>query len=333
MSRYLHRYGIDPTGKSTSNLVQNEVRTMERRDKRALVPMYGAFYADSLRIRDKATNELLKKDTHYVVGRLYDEPSAEFGKKVYGIIIITDTRVSDTVVLEYQVVGGKYEDSLPVILELINAVRHDDRTLLYSSIEGAPSGLPPVRHLHDIGDIRGFEGLTHAIDRTRMTIELSSVIDYDNYFSYIDRLMLSLADLSSLLATEIIGNHVLDNQAHSQYMLAAKIENYAVIVRKPKALLPANNAINVPRNPAFTLDPYCCMYRNPQKAMQVHVSKRADFSGNLEIDATVSGPFSVYQYANTLEANKGYYWRARYQADDLSVSDWSTPAYFTTGAN
>jgi hypothetical protein len=333
MSRYLHRYGIDPTGVSPSNLVQNEVRTMPRRDRRALVPTYGAFYSKSLRIRDKLTNEVLKSGVHYVTNRLYAETTTEFGQEVYGIIIIIDPKVSDTVLLDYQVVGGKYEDSLPVILELINSVKNDHRGALYSNVSNKPPSVPPVRHLHDIGDIYGFEGLTHAIERTRMTMQLSSVIDYDNYFSYVDRLMVTLAGLGSLLASEVISSHALDINAHSQYLLRAKAETSGITIRTPVPVLPAANAKGVARAPLFQCSPYLCMYRHPQKSMQVVVCRRSDFTGNLDVDATLPGPFSSYQYPSTLAASTGFYWRARYQADDLSWSEWSTPTYFETGTN
>lgn len=333
MSRHLHRYGIDPSGVSPSNLVQNETRTLQRRERRALVPIYGAFYSDSLRIRDKGTGQLLKPGSQYVVSRLYAEPAAEFGKEIYGIIVIIDSQVSDTVVLDYQVVGGKYEDSLPVILELMNAVRNDNRSALYSNVSGKPAGVKPVRHLHDIGDMRGFEGLVHAVERTRMVMELSSVIDYDNYYRYVDRLLESMANLGSLLATEVISNHAMDINAHAGYMLRAKVEGYAVTIRKPSNITPQNNAIDIARNPLFTIGPYYNMYRSPQRSLQVQVCRRSDFSGNLEINANVPGPFSTYQYPSALAPDTGFYWRARYQASDLSWSAWTATSYFKTGFN
>jgi len=331
MSRYLHRYGIDPTGVNRSNLVQNEVRTLVRKDRRALVPKYGAFFSESLKVRDKATNQVLKVGTHYTVSRLYDEPTAEFGKEIYGLIVIIDPRVSDTVVIEYQAVGGKYEDSLPIILELISAVKNDHRGALYGSVSGKPSGFKPVRHLHDIGDIYGFEPLVHSIERTRMAMELSGALDHDHYYTYLDRLLLSMANLGSLLASEVINNHAVDITAHAPYILRTRAEASAIIVRRPTIVKPVNNATKVARNPVFELSPYLCMYRNPQRSMQVQVSRRADFSVALDVNASLPGPFSTYQYPSTLLANTGYYWRARYQADDSSFSDWSPVGYFTTG--
>jgi hypothetical protein len=332
MSRYLHRYGIDPTGKNPSNLVQHEVRTLVRRARRALVPKYGAFYSDSLRVRDKATNQLLVAGKHYVPSRLYAEPTAEFGKEVYGIVIITDPMVSDDVVLDYQVVGGQYEDSLPVILELMNTVRNDTRTLSFNAISNRPTTVNPVRHLHDLGDSYGHEYLTHAIERTRMMMELSSNVDYDQYLRYVDHLALTLANLASLLATEIFGSHALDAAAHWPYVLRTKLESSIVIIRKPGGVTPANNATAVSRSPAFILGPYYNMYRAPQKSLHVQVARTNDFSTALVVDAALANTNSSYAYQGSLPANTGLYWRGRYQADDLSWSDWSTPLFFTTGS-
>lgn len=332
MSRFLHRYAVDPSGISLSNLVQNEVRTVPHRNRRAIVPKYGAFYAKSMVVRDTTTNVILTLGTHYVFSRLYDEASELFGQEIYGLVILIDSQVSDTVVLDYQVVGGKYEDSLPVILELINAVRNDTRPVQYSSIDNPLTSFYPVRHMHDIGDMFGFEPLVHAVERARMMVELSSQIDYDNYYKHIDVLLTSLANLGSMLAGEVLANHIGDPSSHSQYVLRSKVDSYAIIVQKPNVVAPVNNATNVSRAPNFVLSNYACMYRNLQKATQIQVSQTADFSGTLAIDVTLTGPYSNYQYPGTLQANTAHYWRGRYQADDLSWSDWSDTMYFATGA-
>jgi len=332
MSRYIYRYKLDPTGSSPSNFVRNETRTLQKRQHRALVPLYGAFFADTLRVRDKATNTLLKLGKDYIVGRLLAKPSAQFGKEVYSVIIIKDAGVSDTIELDYQVVGGEYENLLLPILEMLNALKKDSRPTQYTTIDNRPTSFTPVRHMHDIGDLTGFDPVVHEIERARMTMELSSALDYENYYQYTDRLLSNLATLAGRLIADALALHEKDMEAHSNYVLRARSDSAAIIVRAPKLVSPVGSATGVQRNVLLQAGPYYCMYRNPQKAARFQVSKMSDFSDTLIIDAAIQGTITSYQYSSNLAASTRYYWRVAYQADDLSWSPWSAPATFTTRA-
>ena len=105
------RYPLDPTGVSPDNLVSGELHTMVQRQTRAIATEYGAFYTNSLQVRDTSNNQLLVAGTHYYPAELYELPTARYGKEVCAIIVITDPTVSDQVSLQYQCVGGEFSTS------------------------------------------------------------------------------------------------------------------------------------------------------------------------------------------------------------------------------
>jgi hypothetical protein len=181
------RYPLDPTGTSTNNLVTGEIQNLTaNRTVRAIAPMYGAFYTDSLVVTDTATNKVLTPGTQYYAAEMYELPTARYGKQICAIILITDTTVSNTVSLQYQALGGPYSTSAQAIIQQIENLNLDDRPAAWGDILDRPSEFPPAFHLHDIGDVYGFEYLVHAIDRVRDAIEVGDTAQYDQIYAYID---------------------------------------------------------------------------------------------------------------------------------------------------
>lgn len=181
------RYNLDPTGISPDNLVVGEEHTLTKRLNRTLTPTYGAYYEDSVILVDMDTNKELIKGVQWYPGELYEVPTAKYGKGIYALIVITDTNVSNNVKVQYQALGGEYCNSVEAISTLINALDLDDRPVYWPNVVARPAEYPPSKHLHDIGDVYGFEYLTHAIDRVRAAIEFGDEISHSRIYLYIDQ--------------------------------------------------------------------------------------------------------------------------------------------------
>lgn len=203
MTQLVLRYPLDPTGTSTNNLVQSEPHTLVRRLVRAIAPTYGAFFTESLQVFDAATNQPLIKDQQYYAAELYDVPTARFGKEVCAIIIVTDPAVSDNVTLNYQAVGGDFSTSTQAIVQMFETLRLDNRPTDWNNIIDRPSEFAPSHHLHDIGDVYGFEYLTHAIERVRAAIEFGSELSDDKFFNYTDTQVGAFRDALNALAAQV----------------------------------------------------------------------------------------------------------------------------------
>lgn len=186
MTLNVTRFPLDPTGVSPDNLVQGEIHDMVRRKVRAIATEYGGFFTNSLKITDTATNAVLAANQYYAA-ELYELPTAKYGKEICGIIVITDEAVGDQVSIDYQCLGGEYSTSLTAVIQQIANLNLDDRPVAWPNIIAKPSEYPPSHHLHDIGDVYGFEYVVHALDRVRAAIEMGDSASHDAILKYIDQ--------------------------------------------------------------------------------------------------------------------------------------------------
>lgn len=179
------KYPLDPTGLSTTNLVQGEEHILSSRPTRCIATTYGAYYADSMVITDLSTNLVLSANQWYP-GELYEVPTALYGQPVYGLIVITDASVGNTVSLSYQAIGGEFSTSETTLVNLIETLQLDNRPASWPNIILKPSEYPPSQHLHNAGDVYGFEYLVHSVNRIRSSIELGNAIAQDKFYRYVD---------------------------------------------------------------------------------------------------------------------------------------------------
>lgn len=186
MPPVISRYPLDTTGVSSDNLVQGELHTMIHRKVRAIAPTYGAFFSQSVVVVDNANQQQLVKDAQFYCAELYELPSARYGKEICAIILITDKDVSDSVTISYQALGGEFGTSQTAILQMIETLSLDTRPAVWPELVGRPDEFPPSHHLHDAGDIYGFEYVVHALDRIRAVLEFGDDISHDAIYKYID---------------------------------------------------------------------------------------------------------------------------------------------------
>lgn len=189
------RYPLDPTGTNPNNLVTGEIQNLTpNRNVRAIATMYGAFFTNSLIVTDTSNNQVLTPGTQYYAAELYELPSARYGQEICAVILITDPTVSNQVSLQYQALGGPYSTSAQAIIQQIENLGLDTRPVAWGDILDRPSEFPPAFHLHDIGDVYGFEYLVHAIDRVRDAIEVGDAQQYDQIYAYIDHVNSTLSN-------------------------------------------------------------------------------------------------------------------------------------------
>lgn len=166
----IHKYPLDRTGRNPNNLIVGEPHTLPSGINRPVVTNYGAFFTESLVVRDAATGDILAPHHQYKATQLYQDATTYTGKEVCSVIIVTDTTVSSEVEVDYQVIGGEYTTSVRAVRELVHDLDLDNRPVAWGDILGKPKGYPPGPHLHDAGDLYGMEYLVEAIERIRQAI-------------------------------------------------------------------------------------------------------------------------------------------------------------------
>lgn len=180
------RYPLDLTGVSPDNFVSQEPHTLPNLSKRAFVTRYGPFFTESLKVYDGVTGELLKKKDQYIVAQLVESATVRTGKEICSIIIVTDPAVNSTVNIDYQVLGGPFSLSVDALISMLETLNLDERPITWGAILGKPSLFQPGHHLHDAGDIYGFEYVVLQLEYVRRAILLGDVQSHDEIYAYID---------------------------------------------------------------------------------------------------------------------------------------------------
>lgn len=180
----VYKYPLDLTGNNPNNLVLGESHTLPTGTNRAVVPNYGAFYSQSLVVREKSSGAILRPREQFKAVQLYQEATTRTGLEVCAALIITDTAVGNEVEIDYQVVGGEFSYSVTGLRRMIETLDLDARPVRWGDLLGKPGEFPPAPHLHDAGDVYGFEYLVEAIESLRHAIlvgnegSLSELRDY-----------------------------------------------------------------------------------------------------------------------------------------------------------
>ena len=182
------RYPFDKSARSPNNFVQDEPHALiTGRERRIVIPTYIPFYVESVIITDTLTNRVLTKDD-YLVADFSETIQRDTGKEVATTIVITNKSVSDNITVSYQTVGGMYALSFgDVLKQQLDNLAKDKRPVIWDNIIAKPEFWPPAPHMHDIGDIYGFEYLVYAIDRLRQALLLGDTDKFGDIYNYIDK--------------------------------------------------------------------------------------------------------------------------------------------------
>lgn len=164
------KYPIDPTGVNPNNRVLREEHDLGSGVNRALVPNYSAFYSESLEVFVEDRVDPLIPNQHYIAAQLHGDASAALNKEVCLVVIITDQSIMGKVFLTYQTVGGEFSVSVDALRRAIEDEDLDDRSVSWGDLIAKPSAFAPAPHLHDIGDLYGFEYLVESLEALRIAI-------------------------------------------------------------------------------------------------------------------------------------------------------------------
>jgi hypothetical protein len=199
MGTIILKYPEDPTGVNPNNLVINEPHDLGPARNRAFVPNYGSYFTESMIVTEAVTGRVLTKGVHYIAAQLQQDATLAMDKEICAVVVVIDENVRDSLLFTYQVVGGVFSTSAAALATLIEALDIDEREVEWGGLIGIPTAFPPAPHLHDIGDVYGFEYLVEALDALRNAILIGDESAHDElrqYINYQDGLAIaSIADL------------------------------------------------------------------------------------------------------------------------------------------
>lgn len=203
MAYPLIRYPLDPTGHNPNNLVIGEIHTLKSAQVRTVAPGYGPFFEESVVVYDHGTNVLLTKGVDYQTVHLLQDASLTFGKEICQIILITNRAVTDQVRINYQTLGGNYQNSAKAISDAYDTFVNDTRPVDWvNGILNKPTQFPPALHKHLLEDVVGFGSLAVAIERVGQAITLSNVPAFQHLLDQVLALSKNYASETDVLEME-----------------------------------------------------------------------------------------------------------------------------------
>lgn len=184
----LINYPLDLTGSALTNHIVGEVRAITSNIERFIVPVAGPFYTVTMIVRNNITNAVLLPNTQYKILHHIPEASQDSGKNVCGVVFITDATIP-SVRLEYQVVGGQYQNMAPLIAQLItdHPLDPDSSSQIgWGQIFGMPNQYPPTSHIHPANQFLGYSNLVMALENLRVAIANGDNMAISAIYRYIE---------------------------------------------------------------------------------------------------------------------------------------------------
>lgn len=181
------KYPYDRTGSASTNFVPKERHTLPAGVNRAFAPDYGAFYTAGMVVRDVANGRILTRNVDYRAAHLYADVTMT-GNEACAVVVITNSDVSDTVEMDYQVVGGHFASAAKVVQDLVAQLNLDNRTVNWGDIVGKPDEFTAAPHLHALADGYGYEYITVMLEGIRLAILQGDELAHEEIFQYLAKL-------------------------------------------------------------------------------------------------------------------------------------------------
>lgn len=196
---------LDKTGNLSSNHIKNELHSLSNQRIRAISPIKGAFYSESVKLFDTINSRDLVPIQDYIFTEHYHSLSQFHDKDIAGMIIIVNPAVGDKVEVSYQALGELYNLKDEVLKEFLDKKLEDreNSTLLWEIYNNQSLFVPSNAHL-DVGDQIGFEYVLYGLEKIRSSILLS---DFDIVTKLIDTIDIYLDNLSKLLDERVKLNY------------------------------------------------------------------------------------------------------------------------------
>lgn len=180
------RFNVDLTGVNPNNRVDGELHSLPNKINRSIATTYGPYFTDTLEVFDATTGARLVRDIHYKCLDVVGLPTAQSGKEICTVVVVTNPSVSNLVRLNYQALGGGYERTYEAIRMLMDTLLNDARPINWPSVLNRPSDFNPSHHLHRVGDAIGFEYMVSELERLKAAVLMGDETAHVEILAYVD---------------------------------------------------------------------------------------------------------------------------------------------------
>ncbi|AUG86767.1 putative membrane protein [Erwinia phage vB_EamM_Mortimer] len=165
----VRRLEFDRSGVSADNHITDDYIDLPvAGSNRAIVLKHGAFYTDSLILKDDSGN-ILEKWVDYQPVYPYNRPELNItemtGKDNAAFIMILNASLTGRVIADYQAVGIPSGIANRDLIDILDAIAKDARKYYWDDIFDKPDKFPPSPHPLDIKDTYNWAPMTEAMAR------------------------------------------------------------------------------------------------------------------------------------------------------------------------
>ena len=240
---------LDLSGMAATNRVVAELHPIAASGNRAVVTQRGPFYTRGLVVRNKNTGLTLVPDVDYRPVHMFLEASLRSTMEVCSVILVLPACSATAIEIDYQAVGGEYSASVSSIEQMVDSLDLDNRTVYWGDLIGAPEYFPPTAHLHDIGDLYGFEYVVAALEGVRRAILLGDQASFDEMRRYVDlqdNAIRALVNSGQSQIDDHINNRNNPHQTTKAHVGLGNVQDFAVATQAQAQAGTANNLYLTP---------------------------------------------------------------------------------------
>lgn len=303
------QYPLDLTGKAATNLIAGEVHDLSALTSKAFVTNSGPFFVNGLVVRNQANGQVLTTKTQYIATQLLVDMTLRTGLDICSVIVITDTTLPSNLVVsvDYQALGGAYSGSVNAIQQLIDALNLGNMPVYWADVIGKPVLFPPTPHLHDMGDVYGFEYITAALERLVQAVYTGDAAQFQAVYDYVNH-EADLINGQIATVTSALTAHLTDfNNPHQVTKTQAGLGSVDNFATASAAQGQAGTATNLFMTPASTsaaitaqagsmLAAHIANHSNPHAvtAAQVGLGNVSNFATASTADATAGTATNLF---------------------------------------
>ncbi len=196
---------FDPVGTMATNRVVGEIHPLNTNEDKAFVLELGAFYSDTLILRDSSTGDILTLEEDYKLLNASVDAIKISGKRVDTVVFMLNTDFT-AVEVDYQAVGGIYSVLSMAVIDLLEQNKNAVREPIYwATILNKPDEITPVAHTHDFSNLYRIDDGINALTKVLENIYQNDLIDYRDVYDYLYTKIKAITATSNLAIDEVNG--------------------------------------------------------------------------------------------------------------------------------
>lgn len=199
---------FDSTGSLASNYIQNDVYQTPQAG--LLIPQYGAYYGDTLVVKD-AQGVVLTRGIHYQYSDFLIESSRELARGVYCSVIILPAVASPTVRIDARYLGGEAQANKAQFFAAYNAALDPTRVFQWNEVLH-PAEFAPAPHAQQLYSFYDMDKISVPVSNVEAALRTRDTAVHDHLLQ--KAIPAALDDFAQLYNTRLNGiNDTLDTRA------------------------------------------------------------------------------------------------------------------------